>query len=66
MRLSFSATREKRRPQNQPRSNAMDTKFEFESAEVQSVEAVAETAPISMSLTDLDMVAGGAVIATFY
>ena len=44
----------------------MDTKIEFEFTEAQSVEAVAETAPINMSLTDLDMVAGGAVIASFY
>ena len=44
----------------------MDTKTEFEIIEAQSVEVVTETAPINMSLTDLDMVAGGAVIASFY
>lgn len=44
----------------------MNTKSEFDLVEVQSVEAVEEAAPIKMSLSDLDMVAGGAVIASFY
>jgi hypothetical protein len=44
----------------------MNAKSEFDLVEVASVETVEEVAPIKMSLSDLDMVAGGATIASFY
>lgn len=43
----------------------MNTKSDLELVDVESVEAVEEQAQIEMSLSDLDMVAGGGVITSF-
>jgi hypothetical protein len=44
----------------------MNAKSEFDLVEVASVETVEEVAAIEMSLSDLDIVAGGATISSFY
>ena len=43
----------------------MNPKSDLELVDVESVEVVEESAQIEMSLSDLDMVAGGGVITSF-